>query len=112
MVALFDIFSLCTTCLDPLIALTCISIAFFGNPFLRPDYALIHDISIWSIDFVKWWELYKVQQIASKVFAEHLRGTVFLNYWFEILGARIGSSVLLDTIDIQTHLWFQSKMEL
>ncbi|XWS71121.1 hypothetical protein CRYUN_Cryun03dG0111300 [Craigia yunnanensis] len=82
------------------IALTCIFIALFGNPLLRPNYALIHDISIWSIDFVKWWALYKVQQIASKVFAEHLRGTVFLNYWFEMLGARIGSSVLLDTVDI------------
>ncbi|XP_022754296.1 uncharacterized protein LOC111302760 [Durio zibethinus] len=82
------------------IALTCICIALFGNPFLRPNYALIHDISIWSIDFVKWWALYKVQQIASKVLAEHLRGTVFLNYWFEMLGARIGSSVLLDTVDI------------
>ncbi|XWS73491.1 hypothetical protein CRYUN_Cryun02cG0133800 [Craigia yunnanensis] len=82
------------------IALTCIFIALFGNPFLRPNYALTHDISIWSIDFVKWWALYKVQQIASKVLAEHLRGTVFLNYWFEMLGARIGSSVLLDTVDI------------
>ncbi|KAK6235645.1 hypothetical protein SCA6_010982 [Theobroma cacao] len=81
-------------------ALTCICIAVFGNPFLRPNYALSHDISIWSIDFVKWWALYKVQQISSKVFAEHLRGTVFLNYWFEMLGARIGSSVLLDTVDI------------
>ncbi|KAI5399607.1 hypothetical protein KIW84_064798 [Lathyrus oleraceus] len=29
-----------------------------------------------------------------------LKGTVFLKYWFEILDARIGSSVLLDTFDI------------
>ncbi|XVF19219.1 hypothetical protein REPUB_Repub11eG0090900 [Reevesia pubescens] len=82
------------------IALTGICIALFGNPFLRPNYALIHDTSIWSIDFVKWWALYKVQQIASKVLAEHLRGTVFLNYWFQMFGARIGSLVLLDTVDI------------
>ncbi|GKU94121.1 hypothetical protein SLEP1_g7649 [Rubroshorea leprosula] len=41
-----------------------------------------------------------VQKIASTVLAEHLRGTVFLNYWFEMLGARIGSSVLLDSVDI------------
>lgn len=82
------------------IALTCMSISFLGNPFLRPNYALIHDVSIWSVDFVKWWALYKVQQIASKVLAQHLRGTVFLNYWFEMLGARIGPLVTLDTIDI------------
>lgn len=82
------------------IVLTCICIAFFGNPFLQPNYALNYEISIWSMDFVKWWALYKVQQISSKVFAEHLRGTIFLNYWFKMLGTRIGSSVLLDTVDI------------
>lgn len=81
------------------IALTCICIALFGNP-LRPNYALVNDVSIWSVDFVKWWAVYKVQQIASKVLAVHLRGTVFLNYWFAMFGARIGSSVLLDTVDI------------
>ncbi|KAJ8565200.1 hypothetical protein K7X08_007776 [Anisodus acutangulus] len=32
--------------------------------------------------------------------AVHLRGTVFLKYWFQVFGARIGSSVILDTIDI------------
>ncbi|XP_037495943.1 inactive atromentin synthetase invA3-like [Jatropha curcas] len=79
---------------------TCICIAFLGNSFLRPNYALNPDISIWSVDFVKWWALYKVQEISSKVFAEHLRGTPFLNYWFEMLGAKIGSSVVLDTTAI------------
>ncbi|MED6210728.1 hypothetical protein PIB30_066868 [Stylosanthes scabra] len=76
----------------------CISI--FGNSFLRPNYALTPEISIYSLDFVKWWALYKTQEISSRVLAVHLRGTTFLKYWFEILGARIGSSVLLDTIDI------------
>ncbi|KAF6158732.1 hypothetical protein GIB67_040246 [Kingdonia uniflora] len=80
--------------------LTSISISFFGNSFLKPNYALNPDISIWSVDFVRWWTLYKVQQVAGKVLAVHLRGTVFLNYWFEMFGARIGSSVLLDTVDI------------
>ncbi|KAM7497257.1 hypothetical protein LguiA_021671 [Lonicera macranthoides] len=80
--------------------LTCICIAFFGNSFLQPNYALTPDISIWSTDFVKWWALYKAQEVSSKVFAVHLRGTVFLKYWFEMFGARIGSSVILDTVDI------------
>lgn len=79
---------------------TCVSIAFLGNSFLKPNYALNPEISIWSTDFVKWWALYKGHEVASKVLAEHLRGTVFLKYWFEMLGARIGSSVLLDTVDI------------
>ncbi|CAN0891896.1 Long-chain-fatty-acid--AMP ligase FadD28 [Linum grandiflorum] len=79
---------------------TSITITLFGKPFLQPNYALTPEVSIWSIDFVKWWALYKVQETASKVLAVHLRGTVFLNYWFEMLGARIGSSVLLDTVDI------------
>lgn len=79
---------------------TCISIAFFGNSFLRPNYTLNPEISIWSTDFVKWWALYKTQEVSSKVLAVYLRGTVFLNYWFEMFGAKIGSSVLLDTVDI------------
>jgi len=79
---------------------TCICISLLGNSFLRPNYALTPEISIYSMDFVKWWALYKTQEISSKVLATHLRGTVFLKYWFEMLGARIGSSVLLDTVDI------------
>lgn len=79
---------------------TGISIAFFGNSFLQPNYALNPEISIWSIDFVKWWALYKAQDVSSRVLAVHLRGTVFAKFWFEMLGAKIGSSVLLDTVDI------------
>ncbi|XP_071913764.1 uncharacterized protein [Coffea arabica] len=79
---------------------TCISISLFGNSFLQPNYALKPEISIWTVDFVKWWALYKVQEVSSKTMAVHLRGTVFLKYWFQILGAKIGSSVLLDTVDI------------
>ncbi|XP_058073505.1 uncharacterized protein LOC131222454 [Magnolia sinica] len=80
--------------------LTCICISIFGNSFLQPNYALMPEISIWSMDFVKWWALYKAQEVAGRFLAVHLRGTVFLNYWFEMLGARVGSSVLLDTVDI------------
>ncbi|KAI3869382.1 hypothetical protein MKW92_034984 [Papaver armeniacum] len=80
--------------------LTCLCISLFGNSFLQPNYALNPEISIWSLDFVKWWTLYKVQQVAGRVLGVHLRGTVFLKFWFEMLGAKIGSSVLLDTIDI------------
>ncbi|XAR62390.1 hypothetical protein NMG60_11017126 [Bertholletia excelsa] len=82
------------------IFLTCICISLFGNSFLQPNYALTPEISIWSIDFVKWWALYKAHEVSSRVLAMHLRGTVFLKYWFEMLGARIGSSVVLDTVDI------------
>lgn len=80
--------------------MTSISIALFGNSFLRINYALTPEVSVWSVDFVKWWALYKAQEVSSKVLAVHLRGTVFLKHWFEMLGARIGSSVLLDTVDI------------
>lgn len=79
---------------------TCISVSFFGNSFLQPNYALSPEISIWSVDFIKWWALYKVQQASSNVFAVHLRGTIFAKYWFQMLGAKIGSSVLIDTVDI------------
>ncbi|KAG8370894.1 hypothetical protein BUALT_Bualt13G0030900 [Buddleja alternifolia] len=79
---------------------TCICIAFLGTPFLQPNYALDPEVSIWSAEFVKWWALYKAQEISSKVLAVHLKGTVYINYWFRMLGAKIASSALVDTIDI------------
>ncbi|CAH1452660.1 unnamed protein product [Lactuca virosa] len=79
---------------------SCVTIGLFGNSFLQPNYGLTPDTSIWSIDFVKWWTLYKVQDIASRNLAVYLKGTVYVRLWFKILGAKIGSSVLLDTIDI------------
>ncbi|KAG7010248.1 fadD28, partial [Cucurbita argyrosperma subsp. argyrosperma] len=79
---------------------SCMCISFLGNSFLRPNYALTPEVSIWSMDFVKWWAFYKAQEVSSKVLAVHLRGTVFLKYWYEMFGARIGSSVILDTIGI------------
>jgi acyl carrier protein len=79
---------------------TCVCISLLGSSLLGPNCELASDISIYSMAFVKWWALYKAQEISSKVLATHLRGTVFLKYWFEMFGARIGSSVLLDTVDI------------
>ncbi|KAL0435461.1 UNVERIFIED_CONTAM: Long-chain-fatty-acid--AMP ligase FadD26 [Sesamum radiatum] len=79
---------------------TCSCIALFGNSFLQPNYALIPNTSIWSLDYIKWWALYKAHEVSSKVFAVHLRGTILLNYWFRMFGAKIASSALLDTIDI------------
>jgi len=49
---------------------------------------------------VKWWALNKAQSLAAKMLAVHLKGTIFLNYWLKMQGARIGSSVVIDTIDI------------
>ncbi|XP_070044660.1 uncharacterized protein [Nicotiana tomentosiformis] len=79
---------------------TCLCIGILGNLVLQPNYSLTPEVSIWSLDFVKWWALYKAQEMSSKVMAVHLRGTVFLKYWFQVFGARIGSSVVLDTVDI------------
>ncbi|XP_072977090.1 uncharacterized protein [Typha angustifolia] len=86
------------------IFLACLSLSIFGNSFLQLNYILTPEISIWSVDFVKWWALKKAQELAGKFLAVHLRGTVYLNYWFRIQGARIGSSVLIDTVDITDPL--------
>ncbi|KAL4198207.1 hypothetical protein AMTRI_Chr03g44740 [Amborella trichopoda] len=80
--------------------LTCICISLFGNSFLRPNVALNQEISIWSKEFVGWWAMYKLQEMAGKIMATHLRGTIFLNYWFKVLGAIVGSEVVLDSVDI------------
>ncbi|EPS72678.1 hypothetical protein M569_02079, partial [Genlisea aurea] len=82
------------------ISSTCVCIAILGTPFLQPNYALNPEVSIWTVEFVKWWALSKVQEIASKNLAIHLRGTIFLNLWFKILGAKISTTSLIDTVDI------------
>uniref|UniRef100_A0A0D3FWZ1 4-coumarate--CoA ligase n=1 Tax=Oryza barthii TaxID=65489 RepID=A0A0D3FWZ1_9ORYZ len=82
------------------ISLTSLSLSILGKSFLQPNYVLIPDVSIWSVDFVKWWALNKAQALAAKMLAVHLKGTIFLNYWFKMQGARIGSSVVIDTVDI------------
>ena len=79
---------------------TSLSLAILGKSFLQPNYVLTPDVSIWSVDFVKWWALNKAQSLAAKMLAVHLKGTIFLNYWLKMQGARIGSSVVIDTIDI------------
>ncbi|PNT61291.1 hypothetical protein BRADI_5g13250v3 [Brachypodium distachyon] len=82
------------------VILTSLSLSILGKSFLQPNYALTPNVSIWSVDFVKWWALNKAQGLAAKMLAVHLKGTVFLNYWFKMQGARIGSSVVIDTVDI------------
>ncbi|PAN36509.1 hypothetical protein PAHAL_6G288900 [Panicum hallii] len=79
---------------------TSLSLSILGKSFLQPNYVLTPDVSIWSVDFVKWWALNKAQSLAANMLAVHLKGTIFLNYWFKMQGARIGSSVVIDTIDI------------
>ncbi|CAD5168058.1 unnamed protein product [Musa acuminata subsp. malaccensis] len=82
------------------IFLTCLFLSLFGNSFLQLNYVLTPEVSIWSVDFVKWWALSKAQELAAKFLAVYLRGTAFLNHWYRMQGARIGSSVLIDTVDI------------
>lgn len=79
---------------------TSLSLSILGKSFLQPNYVLTPVVSIWSVDFVKWWALNKAQVLAAKMLAVHLKGTIFLNYWFKMQGARIGSSVVIDTVDI------------
>jgi acyl-CoA synthetase (AMP-forming)/AMP-acid ligase II/acyl carrier protein len=79
---------------------TSLSLSILGKSFLQPNYVLTPDVSIWSVNFVKWWALNKAQSLAAKMIAVHLKGTIFLNYWFKMQGARIGSSVVIDTVDI------------
>ncbi|KAK3142310.1 hypothetical protein QOZ80_4BG0344910 [Eleusine coracana subsp. coracana] len=79
---------------------TSLSLSVLGKSFLQPNYVLTPDVSIWSVDFVKWWALNKAQALAAKILAVHLKGTIFLNYWLKMQGARIGSCVIIDTVDI------------
>ncbi|CAM6111386.1 unnamed protein product [Calypogeia fissa] len=77
-------------------------IATFGAKLLLPLNRKSQPsvIPLWSLSYVRWWTLYRLQDFASNSLARYLRGTVFLSYWYRSLGAEIGENVLLDTVDI------------
>lgn len=82
------------------ILMTAISLSIFGIQFLQVNYTLKPKVSVWSVDFVKWWTLYRAMDFASTMLAIHLRGIVFITWWYRLLGADIGKNVVLDSIDI------------
>ncbi|OAE25147.1 hypothetical protein AXG93_3217s1640 [Marchantia polymorpha subsp. ruderalis] len=64
-------------------------------------------IPLWSVEYVRWWTLYRLQDFASSSMAAQLRGTGMLGLWYRLLGADIEDGVFLDTIDI-TDPWLVS----
>ncbi|KAL2641753.1 hypothetical protein R1flu_009340 [Riccia fluitans] len=64
-------------------------------------------IPLWSAEYVRWWTLYRLQDFASTAIASELRGTIFLTFWYRLLGAEIEDGVHLDTTDI-TDPWLMS----
>ncbi|XP_057823986.2 uncharacterized protein LOC131036178 [Cryptomeria japonica] len=82
------------------IVMTAISLSIFGITFLQVNHTLKPKVSVWSVDFVKWWTLYRARDFASTMLATHLRGTVFILWWYRLLGADIGKDVVLDSTDI------------
>ncbi|EFJ28539.1 hypothetical protein SELMODRAFT_410953 [Selaginella moellendorffii] len=79
--------------------------ASLGTSFLLPVLHLRTTVPLWSLNFVRWWTCYRLQDFASaRIVANQLRGTVFVNWWYRLLGAQIGSGVELETTDI-TDPW-------
>ncbi|CAM6097433.1 unnamed protein product [Calypogeia fissa] len=84
------------------IAATGFVISTFGARVLLPmnHKSQLSAIPLWSLSYVRWWTLYRLQDFASTSLAGYLRGTVFLSYWYQSLGAEIDEGVVLDTVDI------------
>ncbi|KAG6557173.1 hypothetical protein Mapa_001100 [Marchantia paleacea] len=75
-------------------------ISLLGCSLLQPNFTFATAIPLWSTGYVKWWTLHRLQLFASTTIATHLRGTVFLSWWYRLLGAHIGEGVQLDSIDL------------
>ncbi|KAH9303058.1 hypothetical protein KI387_014641, partial [Taxus chinensis] len=82
------------TCLIPL------RVSSAAAELLKVNYTKKPKVSVWSVDFVKWWTLYRARDFAITMLATHLRGTAFITWWYRLLGANIGKDVVLDSIDI------------
>ncbi|KAI5062518.1 hypothetical protein GOP47_0023057 [Adiantum capillus-veneris] len=60
---------------------------------------------LWTVRFVKWWSLYRLQDFATTSVASDLKRTIYLAWWYWALGAEVGEDVFLDTTDIRRGPW-------
>ncbi|KAI5057660.1 hypothetical protein GOP47_0027675 [Adiantum capillus-veneris] len=77
-----------------------LAISLLAVPFLQPNYARENCMPLWTVRFVKWWTLYRLQDFATTSVASNLKGTIYLAWWYWALGAEVGEDVFLDTTDI------------
>ncbi|KAG6555213.1 hypothetical protein Mapa_003253 [Marchantia paleacea] len=84
-------------------------LSMFGARMLLPmnHQSVTMTIPLWSVEYVRWWTLYRLQDFASSSIAAQLRGTGMLGFWYRLLGADIEDGVYLDTTDI-TDPWLVS----
>jgi carbonic anhydrase/acetyltransferase-like protein (isoleucine patch superfamily) len=84
------------------IAIEAVVLCSFGAKVLLPlnRKSQPSALPLWSVSYVRWWTNYRLQDFASSTLACYLRGTVFLSYWYRLMGAEIDDGVLLETNDI------------
>jgi len=67
---------------------------------LAPRLSPRRPIRMFSWAFFRWWLVNRMVSVTSMMFADALRGTPFLVWWFRALGAEIGANAFIDTLDV------------
>ena len=67
---------------------------------LAPRLLPRRPIAMYSWAFFRWWLVNRMVGVTSMLFADALRGTPFLVWWFRALGAEIGANAFIDTLDV------------
>ena len=52
---------------------------------IQPQLHSNRPITVFSVEFLRWWLVQRVVGLASALFADQLRGTPFLVWWFRAL---------------------------
>ncbi|KAJ8600137.1 hypothetical protein CTAYLR_003483 [Chrysophaeum taylorii] len=58
-------------------------------------------VSLESVKFIAWWTIERIDQMNRFLFLEELRRTPLLALYYRLLGAHIGSGVVLDTVHVR-----------
>ncbi|KAK9904717.1 hypothetical protein WJX75_001194 [Coccomyxa subellipsoidea] len=69
------------------------------HAFQPPLYAH-RPIPMFGCEFFRWWLVQRMVGLTTVLFADQLRGTPFLVWWFRALGARIGRDAYIDSVDM------------
>ncbi|EIE23140.1 hypothetical protein COCSUDRAFT_47508 [Coccomyxa subellipsoidea C-169] len=83
-------------CVGVALCLACVA----TSRLLQPKLSANRPLPMFSLEFARWWLVSRLVHVTTIVFAEHLRGTPFLTWWYRALGARIGKGGYIDSLDV------------
>lgn len=68
-----------------LLGLGLVSVTVTAKWALLPKFSQGQVVALWSSDFARWWFVCRLVNISNALFMRHFRGTVLLNWYYNLL---------------------------